>query len=46
MPDSTISRDDVVLCHPVRTAIGIFGGTLKGTAATDLGVTEGPAPAA
>jgi acetyl-CoA C-acetyltransferase len=28
---------DVVLSHPVRTAIGTFNGTLKGTSATDLG---------
>src|SRR5258705_8329669 len=30
---------DVVLCHPVRTAIGTFNGTLKGTPATELGAT-------
>ena len=28
---------DVLLVHPVRTAIGTFNGTLKGTPATDLG---------
>ena len=28
---------DVVLCHPVRTAIGGFNGTLKDTPATELG---------
>src|SRR3989440_780649 len=28
---------DVVLCHPVRTAIGTYNGTLKGTPATKLG---------
>jgi acetyl-CoA C-acetyltransferase len=28
---------EVVLCHPVRTAIGTFNGTLKGTPATELG---------
>lgn len=28
---------DVVICAPVRTAIGTFGGTLKDTPATDLG---------
>jgi len=28
---------DVVLCHPVRTAIGTFNGTLKNTPATELG---------
>ena len=30
---------DIVLCHPVRTAIGAYGGSLKGVAATDLGAT-------
>ncbi|AWN55451.1 thiolase family protein [Methylobacterium sp. 17Sr1-1] len=30
---------DIVLCNPVRTAIGSFGGSLKGTAATELGAT-------
>jgi acetyl-CoA C-acetyltransferase len=28
---------EVVLCHPVRTAIGTYNGTLKGTPATELG---------
>jgi acetyl-CoA C-acetyltransferase len=28
---------DVVLCHPVRTAIGTFGGSLKEIPATELG---------
>ncbi|MGV6847360.1 MAG: thiolase family protein [Marinibacterium sp.] len=28
---------EVVLAHPVRTAIGTYDGTLKGTPATDLG---------
>src|SRR6056297_602203 len=28
---------DIVLCHPVRTAIGKFGGSLKTIAAPDLG---------
>ena len=28
---------EVVLCHPVRTAIGAYNGTLKGTPAPDLG---------
>ena len=28
---------DIVLCHPVRTAIGTYNGTLKGTPATELG---------
>src|SRR5258705_1992571 len=30
---------DVVLCHPVRTAIGTYNGTLKGTPASELGAT-------
>ena len=32
-----MSAKDVVLCHPVRTAIGTFNGTLKDTPATELG---------
>ena len=28
---------EVVLCHPLRTAIGTYGGSLKSTPATDLG---------
>jgi acetyl-CoA C-acetyltransferase len=28
---------DVVLCHPVRTAIGTYNGSLKSTPATELG---------
>ncbi|HXX82481.1 MAG TPA: acetyl-CoA C-acetyltransferase [Casimicrobiaceae bacterium] len=32
-----MSARDVVLCHPVRTAIGTFNGTLKDTSATELG---------
>jgi acetyl-CoA C-acetyltransferase len=32
-----MSARDVVLCEPVRTAIGTFNGTLKDTPATDLG---------
>lgn len=28
---------DILLCHPVRTAIGAYGGTLKGVPATELG---------
>ena len=28
---------DIVLCHPVRTAIGAFNGSLKDTPAVDLG---------
>jgi acetyl-CoA C-acetyltransferase len=30
---------DVVLCHPVRTAIGSYNGTLKGTPAAELGAS-------
>jgi acetyl-CoA C-acetyltransferase len=30
---------DVVLCHPVRSAIGSYNGPLKGTPATELGAT-------
>ena len=29
--------EQVVICHPVRTAIGTYNGTLKGVAAADLG---------
>ncbi|MCG6657799.1 acetyl-CoA C-acetyltransferase [Halomonas campisalis] len=32
-----MSSRDVVICHPVRTAIGTYGGSLKDTPATDLG---------
>ncbi|MCO6417872.1 thiolase family protein [Siccirubricoccus sp. KC 17139] len=32
-----MSQADIVLCHPVRTAIGAFNGTLKNTPATELG---------
>lgn len=28
---------DIVIAHPVRTAIGAYNGTLKGTSATELG---------
>lgn len=31
--------EKVVLCEPLRTAIGTFGGTLKDTSAVDLGTT-------
>jgi len=30
---------DVVICNPVRTAIGTYGGSLKGVPAADLGAT-------
>jgi acetyl-CoA C-acetyltransferase len=32
-----MSNPEVVLCHPVRTAIGTYGGTLKDIPASDLG---------
>lgn len=32
-----MSKNEVVLCHSVRTAIGTYGGTLKDVAAPDLG---------
>ena len=32
-----MAKPEVVLCNPVRTAIGTYGGTLKDTAATALG---------
>lgn len=32
-----MTDSDIVLCHPVRTAIGKFGGSLKDIAAPDLG---------
>ncbi len=32
-----MGTSDVVLCHPVRTAIGAYNGTLKGVPATELG---------
>ncbi|MBL8704169.1 MAG: acetyl-CoA C-acetyltransferase [Rhodospirillales bacterium] len=32
-----MANPDVVLCSPVRTAIGTYGGALKTTPATDLG---------
>jgi acetyl-CoA C-acetyltransferase len=34
-----MSSREVVLCQPVRTAIGTFNGALKGTPATELGAT-------
>src|ERR1700719_2322779 len=36
---SPMSARDVVLCSPVRTAIGAYNGSLKGVPATDLGAT-------
>jgi acetyl-CoA C-acetyltransferase len=32
-----MSKPDIVLCAPVRTPIGAFGGSLKETPATTLG---------
>lgn len=32
-----MSRFDVVICAPVRTAIGTYGGALKGMPAPDIG---------
>lgn len=32
-----MSTPDIVICHPVRTAIGAYNGSLKGTPATELG---------
>ncbi|MGO4560151.1 acetyl-CoA C-acyltransferase [Mesorhizobium sp. 2RAF21] len=32
-----MSASDIILAHPVRTAIGAYNGTLKGVAATELG---------
>lgn len=34
-----MKKSNVVLCAPVRTAIGTYGGSLKSVAATDLGAT-------
>ena len=34
-----MSTRDIVLCNPVRTAIGAFNGSLKTVPATDLGAT-------
>jgi acetyl-CoA C-acetyltransferase len=34
-----MASPEIVLCHPVRTAIGTYGGSLKGTPATELGAT-------
>jgi acetyl-CoA C-acetyltransferase len=32
-----VANREVVICHPVRTAIGTYGGSLKGTTAVELG---------
>ena len=34
-----MSAQEIVLCKPVRTAIGTFNGALKAVPATDLGAT-------
>ena len=34
-----MSKTEVVLCHPVRTAIGTYGGSLKAIPATKLGAS-------
>jgi acetyl-CoA C-acetyltransferase len=34
-----MSQREIVLCHPVRTAIGAFNGSLKSFTAPDLGAT-------
>lgn len=34
-----MSQRDVVICNPVRTAIGTYGGSLKDVAAPDLGAS-------
>jgi acetyl-CoA C-acetyltransferase len=33
-----MSTRDIILAHPVRTAIGSYNGTLKGVPATELGL--------
>ena len=34
-----MSASEIVICHPVRTAIGTYGGSLKAVPATTLGAT-------
>ena len=34
-----MATPEIVICNPVRTAIGTYGGTLKATPATELGAT-------
>jgi acetyl-CoA C-acetyltransferase len=34
-----MANRNVVLCHPVRTAIGTYNGSLKSVPATELGAT-------
>jgi acetyl-CoA C-acetyltransferase len=35
--EDTMTSRHIVLCHPARTAIGTYGGSLKDVAASDLG---------
>jgi acetyl-CoA C-acetyltransferase len=35
--ETIMANREVVLCNPVRTPIGTYGGTLKNTPATELG---------
>jgi acetyl-CoA C-acetyltransferase len=37
--DQSMLKPEAVVCTPVRTAIGTYNGSLKGTAATELGAT-------
>ena len=37
-----MANKEVVICSPVRTAIGTYGGTLKDTPAADLGAVGRP----
>jgi len=32
-----MAKTEIVICNPVRTAIGTYGGSLKDTPAPDLG---------
>ena len=38
-----MSNTEVVICSPVRTAIGTYGGTLKDMPAADVGAAAIPA---
>jgi acetyl-CoA C-acetyltransferase len=37
--DVVVRTKEVVICSPVRTPIGTYGGSLKDTTAVDLGAT-------
>ena len=39
-----MSKRDVVICAPVRTAIGTYNGSLKDTPAVELGATAKSLP--